>query len=284
MPESTQKEIEGKEFEAILGQGLIIPPQPHVLMEIEQLAGQAHVNVKAIAKLIAKDPALVASVFKVVNSPAMGLRRSIDSVDSAISLLGLKQVTNLLKSIAVRQALGGSSPAYEKFWERSGDIAQIAAAIAQKQISVCNIFPDQVYMAGLFQDCGVPILMQRFPAYCQSFRATKGQGWPDLEHEDNLLHTDHSVVGYLVGKQWRLPDFILRGIRHHHEILSVIHPARTIVAILQFSSHLYCKQNNVPDGKEWEASRNEILDELGIASDGLQEFEEDIMDSLIRSD
>jgi HD-like signal output (HDOD) protein len=269
--------MEGPEIEAILGQGVIIPSQPKVLMEIEALASQPRVNVKAIASLIAKDPALLAGVFKVVNSPAMGLSRRIDSAEMAITLLGLKQVTNLLKSLAIRQALGGNSKAYEKFWERSGDIAQIAAIIAQKQVAVCNVFPDQAYMAGLFHDCGVPVLMQRFPEYCKALNNLNG-GWPKLVDEDRQFDTDHSVVGYLVGKHWRLPEFILRGIRYHHEILSVIHPASTVVAMLQTSTHIYNLIMKNSDDSEWEATWQNAIEELGISRDHLREFEEDVIE------
>ncbi|MCX7626856.1 MAG: HDOD domain-containing protein [Methylophilaceae bacterium] len=272
---TSPKPLEGSEIEKILGHGVTIPPQPKVLMEIEQLVEQPQVSVKKVAALIAKDPALLAGVFRVVNSPAMGLVRRIDSVETAISLLGLKQVTNLLKSIAIRQALGGQTQAYEKFWERSGDIAQIAAIIAHKQVSVCNVFPDQAYLAGLFHDCGVPVLMQRFSGYCAGLNAGI---WPDLAGEDRNFDTDHSVVGYLVGKHWRLPDFILGGIRYHHEILSVVHPARTVVAMLQMATHIYLLAMKQQDEPEWEACWEVVIEELGIAHEGLCEFEEDVIE------
>jgi len=276
MTEAVQKEIAGPEIEKILGQAIIIPPQPKVLLEIEQLAGQDQVNVKAIANLISRDPGLLAGVFKVVNSPAMGLSRRIDSAESAISVLGIKQLTNVLKGLALRQVLGGRSSAYEKFWGRSGDIAQIAALVAARQVSVCNVFPDQAYMAGLFHDCGLPVLMQRFPGYCESLG--ESDVWPDLAREDRTFDTDHSVVGYLVSKHWRLPEFIQHGIRFHHEILSVVHPARTVVALLLVSTHIYNRKMKRSDEREWETSWVDALDELGISRDGVHEFVEDVIE------
>lgn len=264
-------------IEEILGHGVTLPPQPKVLVEIEQLASQPKVNFKEIAGLISQDPALLAAVFKVVNSPAMGLARRIESVEKAISLLGLKQVTNLLKSISLRQAIGGNSRAYEKFWERSGDIAQIAGIIAGKQVSVCNVFPDQAYMAGLFHDCGVPVLMQRFPGYCKELN--DNGHWPNLAEADQQFDTDHSVVGYLVGKHWRLPEFISQGIQYHHEILSVAHPARTVVALLQTATHIYNVMMKKPDENEWQHSWEDALEELGISREGLSEFEEDVIEN-----
>lgn len=278
MLDFTPKAIEGSEIETILGQGVIIPPQPKVLLEIEHLAQQPRVNVKAIASAISTDPALLASVFKVVNSPAMGLSRRLDSAETAITLLGLTQVTNLVKSIAIRQALSGNALAYERFWERSGDIAQIAATIARKQFSICRIAPDQAYMAGLFHDCGVPILMQRFTAYCKTL-GQPNDGWPDLAQEDRQHDTDHCVVGYMVGKHWRLPDLILQGIRHHHETPTLDHPAKTVVAMLQAATHVYNVMTKTPDDAEWAMCRQHAIEELGVSADGLRDFEDDVIEN-----
>jgi HD-like signal output (HDOD) protein len=269
-----------EELAQILGQGIIIPPQPRVLTEIDSLVRRANVSVKAVATLVSQDPGIVAGIFRIVNSPAMGLSRRIDTVDSAISVLGITQVTNIIKSIAIRQALSGNAPAFELFWERSGEIAQIAAAIAIKCESVINIHPGQAYMAGLFHDCGVPVLLQRFPQYCKEFRTSSAAPWPNLATEDAALHTDHCVVGYLVSKQWSLPEFIQGAVRYHHEILAVVHPARTIVALLQLATHLYCVQRGLTDEKEWVKSRRAILEELGIHEEGLNEFSEDVIDQL----
>lgn len=117
--------------------------------------------------------------------------------------------------------------------------------------------------------------MQRFPDYGHTLHNNK---WPKLEDEDRQYNTDHCVVGYLVGKQWKLPQFILRGIRFHHEILAVHNPARTVVALLQFSIHLYNVLLKNADDEEWSKNWKECIEELGISQDGLREFEEEIIE------
>jgi HD-like signal output (HDOD) protein len=264
----------------LAGQGITIPPQPRVLTEIDQLTRQPDVGIKAIASVIKKDPGIAASIFKVANSPAMGLSRRIDTVESAVSIMGIPQVTNIVKGIAIRQTLAGNSSAYELFWDRANEIAQIAAAVATLQRSVINIQPDQAFMSGLFHDCGVPILMQKFPDYCKIFRSSRAAPWPDLAIEDAALHTDHCVVGYLVSKQWALPEFVQWAIRYHHEIDAVTNPARVIVGLLQLSTHIYCAQHRLDDEAEWLTSRDAILEELGLNIHGLSEFSEEIVDRL----
>ena len=56
--------------------------------------------------------------------------------------------------------------------------------IAGDQVSVCNVFPDQAYMAGIFHECGVPVLMMRFPDYCSKLHLDDVSCWPNLAEED----------------------------------------------------------------------------------------------------
>ncbi len=270
---------EQQELDKLLKNGITIPAQPKIMLEMERLLNKPQVNIGAIAKLVSKDPALTAIVFRIIGSPIYGLRKPIDSLEKAISVIGLAQMSNIVKSAALRRSVGGAEPFYEWFWDRSGEIGQLCSIIAHKQRMVCNIFPDQAQLAGLFHDCGVPILMQRFPQYCATFRTDQSRKWPNVIEEDRMLHTDHAVVGYLIARHWNLPDFICQAVRFHHEMLHTEHKAMTMVAILQLARHIYNVYSNNNDA-EWEIYQDRILEEVGITAEGLKEFEEDVYDTL----
>lgn len=278
MTKSTHADPDQQLLDKLVKDGIKIPPQPAVLIELDKQLGNKDVGIADIAALVAKDAGLSALVFKLLNSPVYGLRRPVESLEKAISVLGLTKMANIVKSAALRQSLGGKEAQFEMFWERSSDIAQLASLIAWKLRTVCNIFPDQAYLAGLFLDCGVPILMQRFPDYCKSFRSDR-PCWPNLADEDKRFHTDHCVTGYLVARHWRLPDFICEAVRFHHEILHTEHKATTLVAILQMATHLYNQNRQMPDD-DWLKDQPRVLEELGLSQEGLREFEEDVIDSL----
>jgi Predicted signal transduction protein len=267
-----------KQFDDLIQGGIQIPPQPAILLEVEKLLNSPRNNANALAKLIGQDPGLCAVVFRVVNSPFYGLSKPIDNISKALVVLGINQLVNLIKGIALRHAIGGKDAVYEKFWERSGDIAALSSVIAGKVISACNISPDQAYMAGLFHECGVPILMQRFPDYCKAFRLGEGRNWPDFREEDRRFNTDHTVVGYLVARHWNLPDFACQAIRYHHDRLHVGHTALTLVSILQMARHLYHKMVGLPE-TQWHEMQAQALEELGLGEEGLTEFEEDVVDT-----
>lgn len=268
----------------ILESKIQIPPQPAILLELDKLIAKPDNNLIAISNLVAKDVALSAAIFKLVNSPIYRQQATpTTSIAKAISLIGLNQLTNLVKGIALRKAIGGKELAYEKFWERSAEIATLSAMIAARQISACNIAPDQAYMAGLFHECGVPILMQRFPDYCQEFRLNEGLNWPDYLKEDKRYRTDHVVVGYLVAKNWKLPQFICQAIRYHHDLLHVEHAARTMVSILQIASHLQNRIHQQKD-KEWPSIRKQALEEVGLDEKYANEFIDDVIDTFVQQE
>ena len=264
-------------LDQVLGSQISIPPQPTILLEIDQLLNKPNNQITAIGNLIAKDVGLSAAIFKLVNSSFYKPSIPITSIQKAITILGINQVANLIKGLMLRKSIGGNEVAYEKFWERSNEIALLSAIIARKQISACNIAVEQAYMAGLFHECGVPILMQRFPEYCQAFRLNHGSHWPDFYEEDKRFNTDHTVVGFLVTRHWNLPEYICLAVRFHHDRLNVEHAALTMVSILQMARHLHNKLHRIRD-QEWTKIGEEILDEIGVDKDGATEFMEDVLE------
>lgn len=262
---------------SVLDSQINIPPQPSILLEIDTLINKPNNQITAIGNLINKDVGLTAAIFKLVNSSFYKSSNQITHIQKAITILGINQVANLIKGLLLRKSIGGNEVAYEKFWERSNEIALLSAIVARKQISACNIAVEQAYMAGLFHECGVPILMQRFPEYCHAFRLNQGSHWPDFLEEDKRFKTDHTVVGYLVTRHWNLPEYICQAVRFHHDRLNVEHAALTMVSILQMARHLHKKLHRIND-PEWQNISGNILDEIGVHKEGAAEFMEDVLE------
>lgn len=265
-------------LENVLGSQINIPPQPAIVLEIDKLINKPNNQLSAIASLISKDVGMSAAIFKLVNSSYYKSPTRITGMQKAITILGMAQLTNLIKGLSLRKAIGGQELAYEKFWERSEEIATLCGIVAAKQISACNIAVDQAYMAGLFHECGVPILMQHFPEYCKAFRLNQGSNWPDFHEEDRRFNTDHTVVGFLVTRHWNLPEFICQAVRFHHDRLNVDHAALTLVSILQMARHLHKRIHHLADD-EWADIGKQVLQEIGLSAEGSAEFMEDVLDT-----
>lgn len=258
----------------LVEQGINIPPQPRVLEELVSHLTRGVSDVRVLGKIIAQDPGIAAMLFRVVDSPVFGRHRQPQSIEQILQTVGLLQTANLVRTISLASAFPArhNQKAFEAFWSRSRAISQLAMLIAAERVTVCNIFPDQACLAGVFHDCGVPVLMERFPTYCASMHLDEPGCWINLRDEDARFNADHCVVGYLVGRHWRLPDYICDAIRFHHDMARLNeHAARTMVAILQLAIHAYYRvQRNA--NPEWEEIAEEVLDELGIHREALPEF------------
>ncbi len=267
-------EIDGARIKRLLEGGVKIPPQPRVVDELNKFAARKALDIRAMARIINQDPGVTAMLFKVVGNAAYRQHQPFDSVESILHTVGVRQTVNLVQAIALTSMgdIKKNRVAYEAFWARSQAVAQLAMLIADERIAVCNIFPDQAYMAGIFHDCGVLLLMQRFPTYCAEMKLDQPGCWTCLVEEDRKFNADHCVVGYLVSRHWHLPEFICDAIRYHHAIRELdTHEARTMVAILQLAIDIYYRDQRVPN-PEWDLVRDDVLSELGLDEDALLEF------------
>ncbi|THF62376.1 HDOD domain-containing protein [Pseudothauera nasutitermitis] len=258
--------------------GIRIPPQPQVLVELVQLLADDDYDSREVAGVIAKDPGLSAMVFKIVRSPVFYRGRAApDTLEQSVIRLGFQQTLNIARAVALSTSIGQETrPAYEKFWQRSRELAQLASLVAAERVSVCNIFPDQAYMAGVFFDCGVPVLMQRFPDYCKTLLLDGRLDFPSLREEDQRFNVDHCSIGYLVARHWHLPEFIAQAILHHdtvpHDELGAV---RSLVAIVHLAAHARMNMLKVYD-YNWDRIGGEVLAELGLHPDDLPGYLADL--------
>lgn len=256
--------------------GMMIPVQPRILEELRQHMQHRELDIRVLSRIVNRDPGIVAMLFKACNSPAYRCHHPLDSVDAIFQAIGVRHVFNLVQAISIASLHDSpkqNREAYEAFWIRSQAIAQLAMLVAENRVTVCNLFPDQAYLAGMFHDCGVPLLMRRFRTYCAEMKLSQPGCWIEkLAEEDKRFNADHCVVGYLVARHWGLPEFICDAIRNHHEIDRIgLHQSRSMVAILQMAMHLYYCDQNTPDS-EWDDVQDHVLSELGLHEDSLPEF------------
>jgi HD-like signal output (HDOD) protein len=258
--------------------GIRIPPQPTVLLQLRDKIASGDYDLRSIGRIISHDPGIVALLFKAARSPVFSRGRKFENLEQVVMVIGVKQTYNLVQAVSLSTAISDPKrkAAFELFWSRAHEVAQIAAMIAEDQVSVCNVFPDQAYMAGIFHECGVPVLMMRFPDYCDKLHLDDMRCWPNLSEEDKKFNVDHCSIGYLVAKHWGLPDFVSAAIQYHHEMPGEeIGAAISLVAILQLGIHFYHRINNQPN-PIWDVIGGRVLDEIGIVPTEFEDYFEEI--------
>lgn len=260
-----------------------IPPRPTILVDLMGELAKEDPDAKKMAALIGKDIGLSAALLKTVNSPMFGLRSKATSAQEAIHFLGMKNVTNLISGFALKNAVGNAPSSVEQFWNMTESVALISAFIASR---LPGIPKDEAYTFGLFHNCGMPLLDQKFPEYgrlvadCTTRRLT--------EAEDVRLKTNHATVGYLLTKSWNLAGEICEAAQRHHDPTvfgdTCSSPKTpTLIAIAMLANNAYRTFHKLPDEGAWEEDSPLVLDHLGLSELEYEDLRESAHQTLAKS-
>lgn len=250
---------------------IIIPPRPSILIDVLNEQAKSDPDLGQIATLIGKDVAISAGVLRVVNSAFFGLPRKITSIDHAVRLIGVRSVTNIVTALMLHSAFADSRGGFmDEFWNDSGRLAA-AAAFASKLSSV--VAPEEGYAIGLFANCGVPLMHRKFPEYASVYeRARLTNDISITLMEDAELDTNHTLVGYIMGKKWDLPESFCQCILRHHDTTDYcVDPdgrqdeVTPYLAVLQLSQYFSRAHDGRSDGFEWSQIGRSVLAYLGVS-------------------
>lgn len=267
------------EVERVL-KGFVIPPRPTLLIEIDKELRKPESDLKSVAGFVAKDVGVSAAMLKTVNSPLFGLRSKVGNVFQAVQLLGARNSRNIITGLVLRNAMTSKTVNLERFWDSSEKVASINAFI-------CSILPkaprEDAYTFGIFHDCGIPVLMQRFADYRDTLKVAAGDDRPLTAVEDERHGTNHATLGYMVARSWGLSDLISQSILHHHDIDVLhagegVHPgARTLIAVNFLSEHINDAILRMRSDVQWERIGEMVLDYLGLSHSEYDEIREDVI-------
>lgn len=282
--QSAQTEIGSDVAENIL-KSINIPPCPGVVTALMEEMRQDDVDFNKLTKLISGDVGMAASILKTANSPFFALRNKASSVQQAVSVLGLKNLLQIVRGSALKNAIGGSGDVHmERFWDRSNFTAVVASHVASRLEGVSR---EEAYTYGLFHDCGIPILMQKFPDYKDKLATSNKFAEKIIVIEDQHYSTNHATVGNLLARNWGLPEHISHAILAHHAptIFTGIDDRNTpivctLVAIQLVSEHIVATFLQRPDDAEWFVSGQEAQDYLGISQGEISDITDDALAEL----
>jgi HD-like signal output (HDOD) protein len=250
-----------------------IPPRPTILDRISREMLQDEPDYKRLANIIGADVSLSASLIKTANSPFFGYRNRVRSVNEALMMLGLDVASRAIAGIILRKVFPNSLH-LERFWDASARIARLSGWLAQ-HVGRNKLRPDDAYTFGLFRDCGIPVLLSRFPGYekiLASANSEAGRSFTVIE--TSQLPTNHAMVGCLLAQSWWLPEEACLAIRHHHEVAIIETPSitppltsRYRIAIAQFAEHLMQRHTGLSHTQEWPKLGAACLRLLDVAED-----------------
>lgn len=256
--------------------GIKIPPRPEVLAELMIESRLDSPDIQKIGQLISKDVALSVSMLKLVNSSYYGVKRKVESPHQAAIILGVNNVKSLVTGLSLKNAYG-QVEGMDAFWNHAELVANVSMVIASRLPGVPR---ETAYIFGLFQNCGIPLMMQRLPGYAETLAlATADNTGSFTEIETQRHTTNHAIVGNMMAKSWELADEICEAITHHHEKrvfeddYQLSAAAAALIAVSRLAEYVI-EPERVPEGFTSEGYGLTLGDHLGFDEDDIKEFME----------
>ena len=248
-----------------------IPPCPAILGRFSAEMHQPEPDMRKMADLIATDIALSAALLKLVNSPFYGLRTKANNAHQALSIIGLRAGANLVTGLILRQAFPpGGSVLMQRFWDSSSGVAAAALSVARR---LSGIDFDEAHTYALFRDCGMPVMIKKFPDYADIMdRLDHVPGAQVLNAEQTAYQYSHARVGYALARGWMLPESFCRAILYHHDFDKVasgrreVEPANPrLVAFGLLMEQIAMFRKNGGVCPDWESGERFVLDTFGLS-------------------
>lgn len=253
-----------------------IPPCPVILDRFMTEARKDEPDFHRLASIIGTDVGLSAGLIKTANSPYFGMRQRVRSVNEAFTVLGLNAASRAVAGIILRNTFP-HVPNLERFWDSSARIARLSGWLAQ-HFGIKGFRAEDAYTFGLFRDCGIPVLLGRFPNY-EALLTTANQEVVRsfTEVEESGLPTNHAMIGCILAQNWWLPEEICLAIRNHHDLFALESVksglpmlSRRLIATGQLAEHILQQQLGLSMTQEWGKLGSVCLQILDMSEDQLE--------------
>jgi len=259
-----------------------IPPQPELLVKIDNLLQQEEPDITLVANLIAKDVATSAAILKIINSPLFNLQKEVLNIRQASLYMGINGLVTLVKGMLLKQSFlqAHCCLSLGRFWDTADEVARTSIKINQ-QLNL-QLAKDYLYVLGLFHDTGIPAFASTFSDYKQTLiDANNSTSESIVDIELRRYGTDHSNIGSTMARSWNLPEVICDVIHYHHDhahwLSNVEADEAKLNAVFQLAESFVHKSRRGADSLDWLKAKPYVLAELGIQEDDLVEFRDKVL-------
>lgn len=190
---------------------LVLPTLPEVALQVREVVDDPNATAAQLADIIVTDAALSARLLKVANSPLYRGRVPIESIQMAVSRLGLSMVRNLVTSLVMEQMFQATTSRLDQrlreLWEHTTKVAATSQVIASK---IPGMKTDEAMLAGLIHAIGIlPILM-------------KADEHDDLIRDDRqldqIIDNLYPKLGATILKNWEFSPELIEVAAEHKNL------------------------------------------------------------------
>lgn len=187
-----------------------VPSQPDALVKLSLLMAEDDANLGELSALIETDMALASAVLRAVNSSLYGVSGRAQSVQQAVTFLGMREVAAITLEMGLR-AVFPAAAELEPIWQRAALRGLIMGRLGQA------IDGDAwaAHSAGLFEECGKAVLFRHAPDHYRAMLRASGNDSALCELEISAFGVSHDALGAALCESWGLNASAVVCVRHH---------------------------------------------------------------------
>ncbi len=194
------------------------PALPMVVERIMALTADPESSAEDLMKVISQDQALATAILKMANSAFFGMARRVSSLQQAVTVLGFKEIRNLVLARSVFRSFKTLSSEGQfdihRFWEHSFSCG-LAAKIIGAEL---NMDKNECFVAGLIHDIGKLVIYLALPMKFSEIVNKAGHAnLMTFDAEKITLGITHDKVGMDLLNKWLFPENLISAVGFHHQ-------------------------------------------------------------------
>jgi len=205
MPEQVEQVL----VERIDKDRIDLPVLPQVAGRVMALANDPSADAARLSALIHQDQALAAHVLRIANSPAYMPRNPIVSLQHAVAMLGVSQLSEIAVTVSLKNG-AVKIPGYEAEIRQLWRHALASGAYAKEIARLRRYNVESAYLCGLLHAVGKPVVLKTVTTIAAELHVR-------LEPSAVISFLDgyHSRVGALIAAEWVLPSQVAEAIAYY---------------------------------------------------------------------
>ena len=201
----------------LLSKSESLPSLPNVVQQVLLMVNDPEAEAADFANVLRNDPALVAKMLAMANSPVTGISRRITSIRDAVMVVGFQKLSTLALTAGVTGHLAGDYGCYGfkegGLWKHAvcvGTCAQVLGKAHGFEFQT----REELFIAGLLHDIGKILLG---PYLSRMETDSVGPTEEILALERDLLGIDHAEAAGFLAEKWDLGPLVTAVACHHDD-------------------------------------------------------------------
>ncbi|MBI5234152.1 MAG: HDOD domain-containing protein [Deltaproteobacteria bacterium] len=186
---------------------------PVIIKRLMEVMEDENSSVSDLKMVLEHDQSIVMRILSMANNIYYSFYRKVDSINTAILLLGFDMVKGIALSVGVFNSMDVHM---KELWTHSYKTALAARSLAENTGLVAI---ESAFLGGLIHDIGKVILFHLYGDRYLKELAKDREGL--LEAEERIFGATHATVGAWFASKNRFPEKLVCAIETHHDFVFI---------------------------------------------------------------